>query len=59
MLVVSATEGEGVGEARFGWGFIGAHLGLLVDDLAVALGCGASEKLGDVIGEVNVDAAGS
>jgi hypothetical protein len=37
----------------FGWGFIAAHLGLLVDDLAVALGCGASEKLGDVVEEVN------
>jgi hypothetical protein len=43
----------------FGWGFTGAHLGLLIDDLAVALGCGVSEKLGDVIGEVNVNAAGS
>jgi hypothetical protein len=43
----------------FGWGFTGAHLGLLVDDLAVALGCGVSEKLGDVVGEVNIDAAGS
>jgi hypothetical protein len=35
------------------------HLGLLVDDLAVALGCGASEKLDDVVGGVNVDVAGS
>jgi hypothetical protein len=43
----------------FGWGFTGAHLGLLIDDLAVALGCGVSEKLGDVVGEVNIDAAGS
>jgi hypothetical protein len=43
----------------FGWGFTRAHLGLLVDDLAMALGCGASEKLCDVVGEVNVDAAGS
>jgi hypothetical protein len=43
----------------FGWGFTGAHLGLLIDDLAVALGCGASEKLDDVVEEVNIDAAGS
>jgi hypothetical protein len=43
----------------FGWGFTEAHLGLLVDNLAVALGCGVSEKLGDVVREVNVDAAGS
>jgi hypothetical protein len=43
----------------FGWGFTGAHLGLLIDDLAVVLGCGVSEKLGNVVGEVNVDAAGS
>jgi hypothetical protein len=43
----------------FGWGFTGAHLGLLGDDLVVVLDCGVSEKLGDVIGEVNVDAAGS
>jgi hypothetical protein len=25
----------------------------------MAFGCGASEKLGDVVGEVNIDAAGS
>jgi hypothetical protein len=43
----------------FGWGFTGAHLGLLVDDLAVVLSCGASERLVDVVGEVNIDAAGS
>jgi hypothetical protein len=43
----------------FGWGFTGAHLGLLIDNLAVALRCGASEKLGDVVVEVNVDAVGS
>jgi hypothetical protein len=35
------------------------HRGLLVDDLAMVLGCGASEKLGEVVGEVNVAAAGS
>jgi hypothetical protein len=40
-------------------GFIGAHLGLLGDGLAVAFGCGASEKIGDGVGEANVDAAGS
>jgi hypothetical protein len=36
-----------------------AHRGLLVDDLATVLGCGASEKLREVVGEVNVVAAGS
>jgi hypothetical protein len=40
-------------------GFTRAHLGLLGDDLAVAFGCGASEKIGDGVGEANVDAAGS
>jgi hypothetical protein len=43
----------------FGWGLSGAHLGLLVDDPEVALGYDASEKLSDVVGEVNVDAVGS
>jgi hypothetical protein len=58
-LVVFATEGWGNNEARVCWGIIGAHLGLLIDDLVMVLGCGASKKLGDVIGEVNVAAAGS
>jgi hypothetical protein len=58
-LIVSTTEDEGVGGVRVWLGFIGAHLGLLGDDLAVAFGCDASEKLGDVVGEANVDAAGS
>jgi hypothetical protein len=58
-LVVSAIEDEGVGGVRVWLGFTGAHLGLLGDDLAVAFGCGASEKLGDVVGEANIDAAGS
>jgi hypothetical protein len=40
-------------------GFTGAHLGLLGDDLAVAFGYGASEKVGDGVGEANVDVAGS
>jgi hypothetical protein len=40
-------------------GFIGAHLGLLGDDLAVAFGCSASEKIGDGVREANIDAAGS
>jgi hypothetical protein len=40
-------------------GIIEAHLGLLVDDLAMAFGYGGSKKLGNVVGEVNVDAAGS
>jgi hypothetical protein len=40
-------------------GFTGAHLGLLDDDLAVAFGCGALEKIGDGVGEVNIDTAGS
>jgi hypothetical protein len=53
------TEDEGVGGVRVWLGFTGAHLGLLSDDLVVAFGCGASEKLGDVVGEANIDAAGS
>jgi hypothetical protein len=40
-------------------GIIEAHLGLLVDDLATTFGYGGSKKLGNVVGEVNVDAAGS
>jgi hypothetical protein len=40
-------------------GVIGTHLGWLVNDLAATFGCGGSKKLGDVIGEVNIDAAGS
>jgi hypothetical protein len=32
---------------------------LLGDDLAVAFSCGASKKLGDVVGEANIDVAGS
>jgi hypothetical protein len=35
------------------WGSSGDHLGLLVDDLVTVLGCGASEKLGDGVGEVS------
>jgi hypothetical protein len=58
-IVVPATEEQDVGEARVWLGVIRAHLGQLVDDLAAAFGCGGSEKLGDVVGEVNVDAAGS
>jgi hypothetical protein len=40
----------------FGRGLLGAHLGWFGDDLAVALGCGGLEELGDAAGEVNVDA---
>jgi hypothetical protein len=58
-FVISATEDEGFGGVRVWLGFTGAHLGLLGDDLAVAFSCGASEKLSDVVGEANVDAAGS
>jgi hypothetical protein len=59
LIVVSATEEQDVGEARVWLGVIGAHLGWLIDDLVAAFGCGGSEKLGDVVREVNVDAAGS
>jgi hypothetical protein len=48
-----------VARLGFGWGSLGAHLGWFVDDLAAAFGCGASEELGDAVGEVNVDAARS
>jgi hypothetical protein len=59
VLVVSATKDEGVGRVRVWLGFTGAHLGLLGDNLMVAFGCGVSEKLDDVVGEPNIDAAGS
>jgi hypothetical protein len=52
-------EEQDVGEARVWLGVIGAHLGRLGVDLAVAFSCGASEEIGDVIGEVIVEAAWS
>jgi hypothetical protein len=52
-------EEQDIGKARVWLGVIRAHLGRLVDDLAVAFGCGGSDKLGDVVGEVNIDAARS
>jgi hypothetical protein len=58
-IVVSATEEQDVGEARVWLGVIGAHLGRLGIDLVVAFGCGASEEVGDVVGEANVEAAWS
>jgi hypothetical protein len=41
----------------FGRGLLGAHLGWFGDDLAVTFGCSGSEKVGVVVGEVNVEAA--
>jgi hypothetical protein len=48
-----------VARLGFGWGFTRAHLGRFVDDLAVAVGGGVSEELGDAARGVNVDAARS
>jgi hypothetical protein len=36
------------------WEKSGAHLGLVVDNLVMGIGCGASERFGDGVGEVNV-----
>jgi hypothetical protein len=41
----------------FGRGVLGAHLGWFGDDLVVAFGCGGSEKVGELVGEVDVEAA--
>jgi hypothetical protein len=41
----------------FGRGLLGAHLGWFGDNLAVTFGCGGSENVGEVVGEVNVKAA--
>jgi hypothetical protein len=56
---VSATETRASAGVRVWLGVIGAHLGRLGVDLAVAFGCGASEEVGDVIGEASVEAAWS
>jgi hypothetical protein len=56
-LVVFAIEDWDNGEARVCRGSSGAHLRLLVDDLVTMFGCGASEKIGDSVGEVSVVAA--
>jgi hypothetical protein len=58
-IIVSATEEQDVGEARVWLRVIGAHLGRLGIDLAVAFGYGASKEAGDVVGEANVEAAWS
>jgi hypothetical protein len=42
----------------FGRGLTGAHLGWLGVDLVVAFGYGGSEKVGEVVGEVNVERRG-
>jgi hypothetical protein len=34
-------------------GECGAHLGLVGDDLMMGIGGGVSERVGDVVGEVN------
>jgi hypothetical protein len=46
-----------VARLGFGQGLLGAHLGWFSDDLAVTFGCGGLEKVGVVVGEVNVKAA--
>jgi hypothetical protein len=58
-FVVSATETRASARARVWLGLTGAHLGRLGVDLAVAFGCGRSEKVSEVVGEVNVEAAWS
>jgi hypothetical protein len=55
-IVVSAIEEQDVGEARIWLGVIGAHLGQLGINLAVAFGCGALKEVRDVVGEANVEA---
>jgi hypothetical protein len=45
--------------ARVWLGLTGAHLGRLGVDLVVAFGCSGSEKVGEVVEEVNVEAAWS
>jgi hypothetical protein len=46
-------------ELGFGRGLTGAHLGRLGVDLAMAFGCGLSEKVDDVVGEAIVKVAWS
>jgi hypothetical protein len=59
LIVVLVTEEQNGDEARVWSGFTGAHLGQFVDDLVAAFGYGGSEKLGDAVGEVNVNVARS
>jgi hypothetical protein len=33
---------------------VGAHLGLVSDDLTAKIGGGVSKRVGDVVGEVNI-----
>jgi hypothetical protein len=58
-FVVSAIETRASAGVRVLLGVIGAHLGWLGVDLAVAFGCGVSEEVGDVVGEASVEAAWS
>jgi hypothetical protein len=53
LIVVSATEGYDVGEARVSLGWCGAHLGLVGDDRMAWIGGGVSEMLDDVVRKVN------
>jgi hypothetical protein len=50
---------RGGGNPRDLPGSCGAHHGLLVDDLVMVFGCSVLEKLGEVVGEVKIVAAGS
>jgi hypothetical protein len=58
-FIVSTTETRTSARARVCSRLTGAHLGRLDVDLAVAFGYGGSVKVGEVIGEVNVEAARS
>jgi hypothetical protein len=58
-FVVFATETRASTRARVWLWLTGAHLGRLGIDLAVAFGCGRSKKVGEVVEEVNIEAARS